>query len=156
MIDRPGAAPRPEVLEVNRPIDIGGTTVHLIGHGYAPKVTVKDGDGNVAFSGPVVFLPQDGNFTSAGAIKVPDARPDRLGFQAFFLPTAVLDERRPALGLPRRARTRRCSPTSGTARRRTETGRPENVYSLDTTRTDPAEGRERRTGSAGSCRSARA
>ena len=49
-------------------------------------VTVKDGDGNVAFSGPVPFLPQDGNFTSAGAIKVPDARPERLGFQAFFLP----------------------------------------------------------------------
>ena len=56
------------------------------------KVTVKDGDGNVAFSGPVVFLPQDGNFTSAGVIKAPDARPERLGFEGIFLPTAVLDQ----------------------------------------------------------------
>ena len=61
--------------------EIDGTTVHLIGHGYAPKVTVKDGDGKVAFSGPVVFLPQDGNFTSAGVIKAPDARPERLAFE---------------------------------------------------------------------------
>ena len=63
--ERPGAAPRQEVLEVNKPLHIGGTTVHLIGHGYAPKVTVKDAQGNVAFSGPVVMLPQDGNFTSS-------------------------------------------------------------------------------------------
>ena len=101
--DRPGATPHPEVLEVNKPLSIGSTSVHLIGHGYAAKVTVKDGDGNVAFSGPVIFLPQDGNFTSAGAIKAPDARPERLGFQGFFLPTAVLDDRRPAVDLPRRA-----------------------------------------------------
>src|SRR4029450_13742778 len=60
---RPGAPPPPEVREVNKPLRIGGTTVHLIGHGYAPKVTVKDAQGNVAYSGPVVMLPQDGNFT---------------------------------------------------------------------------------------------
>ena len=35
--DRPGAAPRQEVLEVNQPLNIDGTTVHLIGHGYAPR-----------------------------------------------------------------------------------------------------------------------
>ena len=28
VVDRPGAAPRREVLEVNRPIKIGGSTVH--------------------------------------------------------------------------------------------------------------------------------
>ena len=131
VIDRPGAAPRREVLEVNRPIDIGGTTVHLIGHGYAPKVTIKDGDGNVAFSGPVVFLPQDGNFTSAGAIKAPDARPDRLGFQAFFLPTAVVDAEGPRSIFPDAL-----NPALFTnvwyGPPKTETGRPENVYSLDT------------------------
>ena len=41
--DRPGATPHQEVLEVNKPLTIGGTSVHLIGHGYAAKVTVKDG-----------------------------------------------------------------------------------------------------------------
>ncbi|RYZ25550.1 MAG: cytochrome c biogenesis protein ResB, partial [Propionibacteriaceae bacterium] len=74
--DEPGDPTRAVPLEVNHPLHIDGSTVHLIGHGYAPVVTVKDGQGNVAFSGPVVFLPQDGNFTSAGVVKVPDARPD--------------------------------------------------------------------------------
>ena len=69
--------------------------MHLIGHGYAPKVTVKDAQGNVAFSGPVVMLPQDGNFTSLGVVKAPDARPERLAFEAVFLPTAVLDNQGP-------------------------------------------------------------
>src|SRR4029450_795518 len=93
--ERPGAAPREEVLEVNKPLRIGGTTVPLIGHGYAPQAPVKDAHGNVAFSGPVVMLPQDSNFTSLGAIKAPDARPERLAFEALFLPTAVLDEHGP-------------------------------------------------------------
>jgi cytochrome c biogenesis protein len=131
VVDRPGAAPRPEVLEVNRPLEIDGTTVHLIGHGYAPVVTVRDGAGNVAFSGPVPFLPQDGNFTSAGAIKVPDARPERLGFQAFFLPSAVVDEQGPRSVFPDAL-----DPALFTnvwyGPPKTETGRPENVYTLDT------------------------
>jgi cytochrome c biogenesis protein len=137
--DRPGAAPHREVLEVNRPLQIGGSTVHLIGHGYAPLVTVKDGEGNVAFSGPVPFLPQDGNFTSAGAIKAPDARPERLGFQAFFLPTAVLDEQGPRSVFPDAI-----SPALFTnvwyGPPKTETGRPENVYSLDTAGMTPLRG----------------
>ena len=31
------------------------------------------------------MLPQDGNFTSVGAIKAPDARPERLAFEALLL-----------------------------------------------------------------------
>jgi cytochrome c biogenesis protein len=136
VVDRPGTAPRSEVLEVNRPLNIDGTTVHLIGHGYAPVVTVKDGAGNVAFSGPVPFLPQDGNFTSAGAIKVLDARPERLGFEAFFLPTAVVDEQGPRSVFPDAF-----DPALFTnvwyGPPQPETGRPENVYSLDTTGLTP-------------------
>ena len=60
----------------------------LIGHGYAPVVTVKDGDGNVAYSGPVIFLPQNSSFLSFGVIKAPDASPTQLGFQGYFFPTA--------------------------------------------------------------------
>jgi cytochrome c biogenesis protein len=132
VVDRPGATPRREVLEVNRPLQIGGSSVHLIGHGYAPLVTVKDGDGNVAFSGPVPFLPQDGNFTSAGVIKAPDGRPERLGFQAFFLPTAIVDDKGPRSIFPDAV-----NPALFTnvwyGPPKTETGRPENVYSLNTT-----------------------
>ncbi len=87
--DAPGATPQTETLEVNHPLTVDGTTVHLLGHGYAPVVTVKDGHGDVAYSGPVPFLPQDGNFTSVGVIKVPDGRPDRLAFQGIFVPSGV-------------------------------------------------------------------
>ena len=130
--ERPGATPRQEVLEVNKPLHIDGTTVHLIGHGYAPKVTVKDAEGNVAFSGPVVMLPQDSNFTSVGAIKAPDARPERLAFEAFFLPTAVLDEHGPRSIFPDTLNPALFA-NVWYGPPKVETGRPENVYSLDTT-----------------------
>ena len=42
-----------------------------------------------------MLLPQDGNFSSIGAIKAPDARPERLAFEAFFFPTAVLNDEGP-------------------------------------------------------------
>jgi cytochrome c biogenesis protein len=89
--DSPDAAERPQAVEVNEPLDIDGTRVFLSGNGYAPVVTVRDGRGVVVKSGPVTFLPQDGNYTSLGVIKVPDAKPRQLGFNAFFLPTAVFD-----------------------------------------------------------------
>jgi cytochrome c biogenesis protein len=88
--DHPGATPYNYDLQVNHPLDVDGTSVFLIGHGYAPVVTVKDGDGNVAFSGPVVFLPQNSSFLSFGVIKVPDASPTQLGFEGYFFPTAGL------------------------------------------------------------------
>ena len=55
-------------------------------------VTVRDAQGNVAFQGPVPFLPQDTNLTSTGVIKVPDAlgkdgKPDQLAFSGYFTPT---------------------------------------------------------------------
>ena len=132
--EAPGDPTKPVVLEVNHPLHVDGSTVHLIGHGYAPVVTVMDGQGNVAFSGPVVFLPQDGNFTSAGVVKVPDARPARLALQGFFLPSASSagpgqaptsafpDALNPALFV---------NVWSGPPV--PETGKAENIYSLDTT-----------------------
>ncbi len=129
--ESPGSTPVKHKLEVNKPLNINGTTVHLIGHGYAPTVTVKDGAGNVAFSGPVVFLPQDGNFTSAGVIKVPDGRPERLAFEGFFLPTAVVDQQGPRSVFPDAMNPALfLNAWSGPPKK--ETGLPENVYSLDT------------------------
>jgi cytochrome c biogenesis protein len=90
VVDEPGAEPREYDLRVNHPLTVDGTSVYLVGHGYAPRVTVRDGDGNVAFSGPVVFLPQDGSFLSYGVIKVPDAAPAQLGFEGYFFPTGRL------------------------------------------------------------------
>jgi cytochrome c biogenesis protein len=129
--ERPGAAPRQEILEVNKPLRIADTTVHLIGHGYAPRVTVKDAQGNVAFSGPVVLLPQDSNFSSIGAIKAPDARPERLAFEAYFFPTAVLGDQGPQSIFPD-ALNPALFLNVWHGPPKVETGRPENVYSLDT------------------------
>ncbi|WP_344814465.1 cytochrome c biogenesis protein ResB [Microlunatus aurantiacus] len=129
--DRPGATPYRKTIEVNHPLNVDGTTVHLIGHGYAPVVTVKDAAGDVAFSGPVVFLPQDGNFTSAGVIKAPDGRPRRLAFEGIFAPTAKVDEQGPRSIFPD-ALDPALYVNVWTGPPKTETGLPENVYSLDT------------------------
>jgi cytochrome c biogenesis protein len=78
------------VIKVNSPMTIGTTRVYLQANGYAPVVTVRDSKGDVAFQGPVTFLPQDSNLRSIGAIKVPDADP-QIGFLGSFLPTYVRD-----------------------------------------------------------------
>ena len=75
------------LLRVNEPIRVGGAGVYLLGNGYAPVITVRDSTGTVIHSGPVVFLPQDGVYTSRGVLKVPDATPDQLGFVGILLPT---------------------------------------------------------------------
>ncbi len=79
---------------MNHPLIVDGTKVFLLGNGYAPVFTVRDGAGEVVFSGPVPFLPRDGNNTSSRRGEGAGAKPPQLGFQGLFLPTAVLDPRR--------------------------------------------------------------
>lgn len=88
----PGAEPQPFDISVNRPLGVDGTSVFLVGQGYAPVLRVTDPEGNVVFDDAVPFLPQDGTYTSNGVVQVPDAEPQQLGFQGFFLPTAVVGE----------------------------------------------------------------
>jgi cytochrome c biogenesis protein len=90
---RPGAQPQQQVLRVNDPLRVEGVKVFLIGNGYAPEVTVRDGRGEVAYAGPVAFLPQDSAMTSTGVVKVQGALPEQLGFEGIFLPTWSLDPR---------------------------------------------------------------
>lgn len=80
-----------QTIEVNYPLVVDSAKVFLVGHGYAPKFIIRDSTGNLVFDDAVVFLPQDGNFTSTGVIKVPDADP-QLGFRGLFLPTSALDD----------------------------------------------------------------
>jgi cytochrome c biogenesis protein len=83
---------RPYDLQVNHPLNIDGARVYLLGHGYSPRFTVRDGKGQIAFEGAVPFLPtNEATYASEGVIKVPDAQPDQLGFIALFWPTAVPD-----------------------------------------------------------------
>jgi cytochrome c biogenesis protein len=87
----PDAPERNQTVEVNGPLDVNGARVFLSGNGYAPMITVRDGRGTVVKSGPVVFLPRDGNYTSLGVVKVPDAKPRQIALNGFFLPTAAVD-----------------------------------------------------------------
>jgi cytochrome c biogenesis protein len=88
--ETPGSPRRPYDLRVNHPLEVGGAKIYLLGHGYAPTFTVRDGNGEVAYEGAVPFLPmEEATYTSEGVIKVPDARPTQLGFIGVFWPTAV-------------------------------------------------------------------
>ena len=126
------AGTRTDTIEVNKPLTIGSTDVHLVGHGYAAAVTVRDGNGNVAFSGPVVFQPLDSNLKSAGAINVPDARPQRIGLDGYFLPTASVGHAGPVSLFPE-ALSPELFLTAWSGPPKTETGAPSSVFSLDTT-----------------------
>jgi cytochrome c biogenesis protein len=90
LVKEPGAEPEKVDIQVNEPLVVGGEKIFLVGHGYAPTITVKDKTGQIVFRDSVVCLPQDGNFTSTCVVKVPDATP-QLGITGFFLPTAAVD-----------------------------------------------------------------
>ncbi|WP_241153814.1 cytochrome c biogenesis protein ResB [Nocardioides pantholopis] len=87
--ERPDAEEKSYDLRVNHPLAIGDTEVFLIGHGYAPVITVRDGTGEVAYSGPTIFLPQDQGLLSFGVVKAPDARPAQIGLEGLFYPTFI-------------------------------------------------------------------
>ena len=83
-------------IRVNHPLIVDGTGVFLVGQGYAPVLKVTDPEGKVVFDDAVPFLPNDPSYTSSGVLKVPDAKPQQLGFQGFFLPTAVISNKKTA------------------------------------------------------------
>jgi cytochrome c biogenesis protein len=76
-----------EQVKVNGPLRTGGTDIFLLGNGYAPSITVTSADGTDVFTDTIPFLPQDGNLTSLGVVKVPDGLPEQLGMIGFFYPT---------------------------------------------------------------------
>jgi cytochrome c biogenesis protein len=80
-----------QTLKVNGPLKFGGASVFLLGNGYAPVITVRDGAGQVLLHEATPFLPQDANYKSVGAVKVSAASPRQLGFFGFFLPSEYLD-----------------------------------------------------------------
>ena len=85
-----GSEEMTRIIKVNQPLTYGSTKIYLQANGYAPTVVVKDKTGKVIFDGPTTFLPQDGNLSSIGAIKIPDMQP-QIGFVASVLPTADRD-----------------------------------------------------------------
>ena len=87
---RPGAPEVEQEFSVNSPLVLPGVKVFLTGHGYAPQIKITRPDGTVVFDDAVVFLPRDGNQTSAGVVKLPDEDPG-FALTGLFLPTATID-----------------------------------------------------------------
>ncbi|MEU3406872.1 cytochrome c biogenesis protein ResB [Streptomyces sp. NPDC006670] len=85
--------PKKTEIEVNKPLEVDGSKVYLLGHGYAPVLSVTDPSGKVVYRDAVPMLPFDGNLSSSGAVKVPDGYhnkngdKEQLGFNAMFVPT---------------------------------------------------------------------
>jgi cytochrome c biogenesis protein len=126
-----------KVVEVNKPLEVGGSKVYLTSHGYAPVITVRDGKGEVVFSQPVPMLPIDQNITSQGAVKVldgyrdPKGKEEQLGFSTVFVPTfagkgsGTMFSQYPALEFPVLA----VAGFHGSLG--VDSGIPQNVYQLD-------------------------
>ena len=134
----PGGDPEKRTISVNHPLETGAGSVFLLGNGYAPHVTVRGADGTVIYSDATPFLPQDNNYTSVGAIKVPGAQPDQLGFAGFFLPTGVIDDKGPHSVFPDALDPQLAlTGFSGTL---FPNGAPQSVYTLDTAEMTPLPG----------------
>jgi cytochrome c biogenesis protein len=127
----PGAVPVTRTVAVNQPLRVAGAKVFLLGHGYAPHVRITDSTGSVVFDDTVVFVPHDGNFTSVGVIKAPDAQPP-LGLEGAFLPTAAVD----AVSGPHSTFPAPDDPalllSAWTGDLGMDTGKPGSVFELDT------------------------
>ncbi|MFV0425580.1 MAG: cytochrome c biogenesis protein ResB [Beutenbergiaceae bacterium] len=138
-LSRPDGTSTSHRIRVNDPLAVDSANVYLTGNGYAPEITVVDADGETAFSGPVLFLPQDGVYTSTGVILVPDAnRGDpQLAFSGQLFPTALRAEDGIAIGsaypLPGDPAL---SLTMWTGDLGLDDGMPQNLYVLDTTNLD--------------------
>lgn len=122
-------------LRVNHPLSVGKARLYLIGHGYAPRVRVRDAGGDVAFDQSVPCLPQGPTFISSCTIKVPDARPDQISFEGIFTPTTVQDFASSRVTSVHPDDTAPALTVLGyRGNLGLDSGIPKSVYSLDTTR----------------------
>jgi cytochrome c biogenesis protein len=129
---KPGAPTRGYDLQVNHPLVVDGVRVFLIGHGFAPVFRITDGAGQVVFNQPVPFIAAEtSTYTSEGVIKVPDARPQQLGFIGVFLPTTVSEDGRLESVFPA-ALNPMVSLVSYAGNLGLDSGVPQSVYQLNT------------------------
>jgi cytochrome c biogenesis protein len=84
---RPGAPAKPYDIALNHPLDLAGTKVFLVGHGYSLNLKVTDAQGRVRYDQATPFLPDNGEFLSHGVVKVSELQPTQLGLLGFFYPT---------------------------------------------------------------------
>lgn len=139
--DTPDSPAKQQVLKVNDPLSLGGTSIYLTGNGYAPVVTIRDGAGNVAMQGPVVAKLQGENYYSSVVIKVPDAKPDQLGFAGFFLPTAFVTDKGVSFSGDPELINPQLTLNSYFGDLGLDNGSPQNVFELDVKKLTPLNAR---------------
>ena len=122
-----------KTIKVNSPLTYGSTKVYLQANGYSPVVAVRDKSGKLIFEGPVTFLPQDGNLTSIGAIKLPDMTP-QIGMVASFLPTADRSPKRGAFSSFPEVLDPRLLVSVWMGNLGLDNGTPQSVYRVDTSK----------------------
>ncbi|BCT77402.1 cytochrome c biogenesis protein ResB [Sinomonas cyclohexanicum] len=144
--DSPDAPEKQQDLKVNDPVTIGGTNVYLVGNGYAPVITVRGGDGNIAYQGPVPSIPTDPVYTSTIVIKAPDAKPTQLGFVGFFLPTAEKGANGVAFSADPDPLNVQLNLNSYVGDLGLDKGTPQNVYALDVAKLTQVNGRDKPAG----------
>ena len=135
--EEPGAPSRTERIRVNHPLVLDGVSVFLVGHGYAPVITVTDGEGKEVYSGPTVFLPQDPSFASFGVVKAPEGEPQQIGLDGVFLPTFAADEDRGVYSAFPDALNPGVALQAYTGDLGMDDGVPQSVYELDTDQMEP-------------------
>jgi cytochrome c biogenesis protein len=136
--ESPTAEKKTYDLQVNHPLTIGGTELFLIGHGYAPVITIRDGNGDVAYSGPTIFLPTDQRtFTSFGVVKAPDAQPTQIGLEGEFYPTYAFTKKTGPFSVFGNAINPAVSMLVYTGDLGMDDGASQSVYALDKSRTTP-------------------
>jgi cytochrome c biogenesis protein len=123
-----------DIIQVNHPLRIEGDRVYLIGHGFAPEITVRMPDGTTR-TDVQAFVPSDPTtLLSEGAFKEtgkPNANND-IGIAGIFAPTPsisndIVTSVSPAVNDPVLA----VIVYKGTIN---YNGQPQSVYSLDTTK----------------------
>ncbi|MET9962988.1 cytochrome c biogenesis protein ResB [Streptomyces sp. NPDC006326] len=146
--DGADGAPQKREIQVNKPLEVDGAKVYLLGHGYAPVVSVTDPAGKVVYKDAVPMLPFDSNLSSSGAVKVPDGytnkdgHKEQLGFNAMFVPTfagegkGTMLSQFPAADFPVLA----LSAYHGSLGM--DSGLPQNVYQLNTSKMQEFKGED--------------
>jgi cytochrome c biogenesis protein len=128
-----GSKETQKIIKVNQPLAYGSTKIYLQANGYSPIVIVRDKSGKIIFDGPTPFLPQDGNLSSIGAIKVPDMEP-QIGFVSSFLPTADRDPIRGGFSSYPEVLDPRLLVSIWKGDLGLNTGVPQSVYRIDTSK----------------------
>ena len=128
-----GSKAKEVIIKVNKPWTSGSTKVYLQANGYSPVVTVRDKAGKITFQGAVIFLPQDADLSSLGAIKIPDMSP-QIGFIASFIPTAGSSAARGIFSTYPEVLDPRLVLSAWKGNLGLDSGTPQSVYSLNTSK----------------------